>query len=183
VERFNRILKTRMWRYFSHQNSYRWVDVLQSLVSAYNKAFHRAIQMPPKEVDKDNEMDLWMQKEPLMFKLPLTKTTVLLGDHVRLSKVKHVFAKGYLPSWTEEVFTVSRILNTSPVQVRVKDYNSDEIDGSFYLHEIQLVDKPETYRVEKILQQKTVSGIKQYLVKWLGYSDHFNSWVTQDQIK
>jgi transposase InsO family protein len=54
VERFNRTLKTRMYRYFSARHTNRWLDVLQSLVDSYNKSFHRTIGMAPNDVDSDN---------------------------------------------------------------------------------------------------------------------------------
>ena len=66
---------------------------------------------------------------------------IKVGDHVRISKVKGTFAKCYLPNWTEDIFTVSMFLKTSPPQVKVADYNGDEIEGSFYLQELQFVDK------------------------------------------
>src|SRR5579864_5216265 len=123
VERFNRTLKTKMWKYFTHHNTYRWVDVLPKLVEAYNNSIHRTIALAPVQVIKDNEMSLWMRNEPMAVR---AKHTLKVGDHVRLSKVKNVFRKGYLPSWTEEVFTVSALLNTDPPQVKVRDYNGEK---------------------------------------------------------
>ena len=79
-----------------------------------------------------------------------------VGDHVRISKAKRVFKKGYLPTWTEEVFTISQLLNTHPPQVKVRDCNGEDVEGSFYLQEVQLVDKPEVYRIEQVLRNQTV---------------------------
>src|SRR5277367_962368 len=183
VERFNHTLKTNMWRYFTHNNTHRWLEVLSKLVTAYNNSIHRSIAIAPAKVNKDNEMALWMRSEPMQVRGRshlLTSEQVKVGDHVRLSKEKNVFRKGYLPSWTEEVFTVSELLNTSPPQVKVKDYNGEVVQGSFYLEEVQLVDKPATYRIERIIRQRKRNGKKEYLVKWLGYPDH---WVGQEQIK
>src|SRR5277367_7102241 len=101
-------------------------------------------------------MALWMHSEAMQVRRrsqPLTSESLKVRDHVRLSKVKNVFCKGYLPSWTEEVFTVSELHNTSPPQVKVKDYNGEVVQGSFYLEEVQLVDKPATYRIERIIRQ------------------------------
>ena len=78
---------------------------------------------------------------------------------------------------------VDQILKTKPVQVKVRDYNGELIKGSFYLSELQVVDKPEEYLVEKVLQSKTVGKRKMYLVKWVGYPNEMNSWVTEDQIR
>src|SRR5277367_6804718 len=100
-----------------------------------------------------------------------------VGDEVRLSKAKQVFAKGYLPNWTEEIFTITQILDTEPVQYKVQDYRGDEIQGSFYGAELQKVVKPAQYAAEKVIQTRRVRGRTQYLVKWLGYGPEHNSWV------
>jgi hypothetical protein len=81
------------------------------------------------------------------------------------------------------VFTISQLLNTSPPQVKVQDYNGEEVIGSFYLQEVQLVDKPRVYRIEYIVKERTVRRKKEYLVKWLGYPDQFNQWVGKEQIE
>src|SRR3977135_866920 len=89
-----------------------------------------------------------------------------------VSKVKSVFGKGYLPNWTEEVFTVISVGTKEPIQIKIKDYDGNEIDGSYYKQEVQVVDKPEMYRIERIIRTCKVGGVKQYLVKWLGYPAH-----------
>ena len=94
-----------------------------------------------------------------------------------------MFEKGYLPNWTTEIFVVSKILNTVPIQVKIKDLNDEEIIGSFYLKEIQAVDLPDEYEIEKIVSRKRVRGQMQYLIKWLGYPDSFNSWVSAADIR
>ena len=55
-----------------------------------------------------------------------------VGDHVRISKYKIIFAKGYNPNWSEEFFVVSNIKNTVPWTYVVSDLNGEEITGSFY---------------------------------------------------
>ena len=92
---------------------------------------------------------------------------VQVGDTVRLSKAKNVFEKGYLPSWTEEVFTVSKVVNSKPPQVKVQKYRGDELKGSFYMEEVQKVHKPEEYRIEKVLKTRKVNNKKVCQVGWL----------------
>ena len=94
-----------------------------------------------------------------------------------------MFEKGYLPSWTTEIFTVSKILDTQPIQVKVTDYDGNEIRGSFYLKEIQQVDMPDDFEIEEIIERKRVRGQMQYLVKWLGYPKSMNSWVSAADIR
>ena len=99
-----------------------------------------------------------------------------------LPKPKNVFQKGYLPSWTEEVFTETKVMNTKPPQVKVQDYYGEEIKGSFTMEEVQKVHKPEEYRIEKVLMTRRVNN-KEYFVKLVGYPDKFNEWVGEDQMR
>jgi hypothetical protein len=179
-ERFNRTLKSKMWRYFTRYGSYRWVDVLPELMRSYNASIHRSIGMAPNNVNEDVEHELWQKQErkgpqKVTNKEPTARFQV--GDEVRLSKAKRVFKKGYLPNWTEEIFTVIRVLETAPVQYKVSDYRHDEIQGSFYGAELQKVVKPAQYAVERVIRRRRVRGRYQYLVKWLGFDDTHNSWV------
>src|SRR3981189_2970277 len=109
VERFNRTLKTKMWRLFTHNNTRRWLEVLPKLIVGYNKSYHRSIDTAPNKVNEETEMELWLIKKPSK---GVGVSKVQVGDIVRLSKAKNVFEKGYSPSWTEEVFTVTKVLDT-----------------------------------------------------------------------
>ena len=95
-----------------------------------------------------------------------------VGDHVRISKYKNIFAKGYTPNWSEEVFVINKIKNTVPWTYAISDLNGEEIAGSFYEKELQKTNQKE-FRVEKVLKRK---GDKLY-VKWKGYDNRFNSWI------
>ena len=88
-----------------------------------------------------------------------------VGDHVRISKYKNIFAKRYTPNWLEEIFVISKIKNTVPWTYVVGDLNGEEITGSFYEKELQKTSQKEL-RIEKVLKRK---GDKLYL-KWKGYS-------------
>jgi hypothetical protein len=182
VERFNRTLKTKMWRYFTHRGRYRWIDVLPELMQSYNASRHRITGVAPINVTNENEHALWLAQEergPQKVSLRESRIRFAVGDHVRLSKSKQVFAKGYLPNWTEEVFTVSQVLNTArPIQYKVRDYRNEEVEGSFYSAELQRVAQPHQYAVERVIRTRRVNRQTQYLVKWLGFGEEHNSWVT-----
>jgi transposase InsO family protein len=188
AERFNRTLKDKMWRYFTHVGNYRWVEVLQDFVSAYNNAPHRSLYgLAPNQVDEENMHELWLIQEGLAPAQVTRRNPVLpelhVGDYVRLSKAKRVFAKGYLPSWTEEIFQVIQVIDKfQPVEYKVQDYGGNLIEGSFYRAELQKVAKPQTYMIEAILgERKRAGGKIEYLVKWLGYSSEFNTWEHLDK--
>ena len=100
-----------------------------------------------------------------------------VGDCVRISKHKNVFAKGYVPNWSEEVFVVNKINNTVPWMYETNDLNGEKIVGSFYEKELQKTDQKE-FRIEKVIRRK---GDKLY-VKWKGCNNSFNSWINKNDI-
>ena len=106
-----------------------------------------------------------------------------LNSHVRISKTRRTFKKGYLPNWTEEIFTIaSREKKVKPVYT-LKDYNNNIIEGKFYEEELQQVDLPNEFRIEKIIKKKRQGNRTLYFVKWQGYDDSFNSWVSAEDLK
>ena len=100
-----------------------------------------------------------------------------VDDHVRISKYKNIFAKGYAPNWSEEAFLVNKIKNTLPWTYVVSDLNGEKITGSFYEKELKKTNK-EKFRIERVLIRK---GDKLY-VKWKGYDSRFNSWIDKKDL-
>lgn len=174
VERFNRTIKKKIYMQFSLNGNYKWVDIIDELVYAYNRTRHRTIKMAPIEVNDENEQRLldtvYNYKKIVPF---AEKEKFKVGDYVRLSKYKNVFAKGYLPSWTTEVFRISKIQYTIPTTYLLIDWEGNEIKGGVYAEEMQMVKYPDVYLVEKILRK---SKDKVY-VKWLGFDNRYNSWI------
>ena len=126
--------------------------------------------MITKDVKDDNfiEYNEETNKKDLKFKV---------GYHVRISKYKDIFAKGYIPNWSEEVFVVNKVQNTVPWTFLINDLNDEEIKGSFYEKELQKTDQKE-FRIEKVIKKK---GDKLF-VKWKGYENSFNSWIDKKGI-
>jgi transposase InsO family protein len=177
VERFNRTIKERIYRYFTYKNTHRYVHVLGDLVTSYNNSLHRSIGMTPSEVTTQNEQQVLAKLYP---KKPKTFNWKLrIGDHVRLSMTRAVFRKGYVGNWTGEIFTVVAQYPTVPVTYGIADANSEVIKGKFYEEELQLVQKPsdEFYEVEKILRKRKRGNKTEYFVKWKHYPDSMNSWT------
>ena len=100
-----------------------------------------------------------------------------VDDQVRISKHKNIFAKWYIPNWSEEIFIIKKIKNTVPWAYVINDLNGGEIIGTFYENELQKTD-PKEFRIEKVLKKK---GDKLY-VKWNGYDNSFNSWTDKKDI-
>ena len=100
-----------------------------------------------------------------------------VGDHVRISKYKNIFAKGYTPNWSEEVFVINKIKNTVPWTYVINDLNGEEIIESFYEKELQKTSQKE-FRIEKVLKRK----VDKLYVKLKGYDNRFNSWINKKHI-
>ena len=110
VERFNRTLKERLYRYFTAANTFQFVDELPGLVEGYNATRHRAIGMAPQDVTWNNEEAVWKRLYSKWLKQKPVRPKSQVGDRMRLNKVHRTFEKGYLPSWIEEVFLVHRVI-------------------------------------------------------------------------
>ena len=89
VERFNRTLKSNMWKKFSLQGSYKWTDILPELISKYNNIKHRTIGMKPKDVNHENESSVLQRF--FNGKCVRDKPKFKVSDKVRISKYKHIF--------------------------------------------------------------------------------------------
>ena len=134
-----------------------YIDKLDNIVDEYNNTYHTIDVKDNTYLNVDKEIN---NKDP-KFKV---------GDHVRTSKYKNIFAKGYMPNWSEEVFVIKNVKNTITWTYVINDLNGEEIIGTFYEKELQETN-PEEFRIEKVIRRK---GNKFY-VKWKGYDNSFNS--------
>jgi hypothetical protein len=155
--------------------------VLEDMVTQYNNTKHISIKMTP--VQASNPENLYrtymnLYGDTVHDNSPRPKPKLKVGDMIRITVKKDVFRKGYLPRWTEELFTVSAIQYTDLITYKIKDLNGEEIKGTFYEQEMQKSTQ-ETFRIEKVLKTK---GNK-LLVKWMGYSDDFNSWIDKKDVQ
>ena len=100
-----------------------------------------------------------------------------VGDHVRISKFKNNFAKGYTPNWSEEVFVIKEVKNTIPWTYVINDLNGDEIIGTFYEKELQKTNQQEI-RIEKVIKKKD----DKLYVTWKGYDSSSNSWIDKKKL-
>jgi hypothetical protein len=187
IERFNRTLKEKMWRKFTHQSSYKFIDFLQKLVDSYNNTHHRTINTKPIKVNRNNEEKIF--EIMYGFKRSQGDDTIIanpkfkIGDKVRISKNKGVFEKGYTPNWTHEIFTIVKVLLRVPPVYIIKDYSDEIIKGVFYEQELQKVHKSDdVYKIDEVLDKRKRKNQTEYLVSWFGYPSKFNSWVNEKDI-
>src|SRR6266487_642741 len=190
VERFNRTLKEKMWRYFSEVGTNKWIDVVDDLVYNYNNSYHTSVKMKPVDASKEkneNSVRINLYGDRKVRKASQIKEyhaqRFKVGDKVRISKWKTIFSKGYMQNYTTELFTISKVLNTSPVTYKIKDWNDEEIEGIFYEPELVKYDKQDKdYEVEKILKTRTKNGKKELLILWQGFPKSMASWIPAENM-
>ena len=107
-----------------------YYDVLDDVVNKYSNTKHSTIKMKPIDVRDNNNKRVYIDEKRSRFKV---------GDRVRISKFKNIFAKGYTPNWSKEIFIVDKINDTVPYTYNLKDLNDEEIIGSFYDQELQKI--------------------------------------------
>ena len=148
AERFIRTLKSKIYKHMTSISKNVYIDKLNHMVNEYNNTYLNTIKMKPIDV-KDNtciNTNKEINNKDLKFKV---------GDHVRISKYKNIFAQGYTPNWSEEVFVIKKVKNTVPWTCKIAKTNQEE------------------FRIEKVIKRK---GDKIY-VKWKGCDNSFNSLI------
>ena len=163
VERFNKTLKDRMWRYFTKVQTWRYIDVLPDLVRTYNDTRHRSLGMAPSQVTARNQEKVWQRLSGHDGK-GVPKLNV--SDRVRISKYKGTFEKGYETNWSEEVFTVHEVHPSEPPVYRLRDDLGDVLEGTFYELELQkvVIASDKVFRVEAVLERRKVGSRTNALV-------------------
>ena len=170
AERFIRTLKNKIYKYMTTISKNVYIDKLDYIVKEYNNKYHTSIKMKPLDVKDNTYIDF---KKEIDNKDPKFK----VGDHVRISKYKNIFAKGYMPNWSEGVFVIKKVKNTVPWTYVVNDLNDEKIIGTFYEKELQSTNQ-QKFRIEKVIKRK---GDKLH-VKWKGYDNSFNSWIDKKDL-
>ena len=176
MERFNRTLKSNMWKKISLQGSYKWIDILPELISKYNNTKHQTIGMKTKDVNHENE--LIVLQRFFNGKCVRDKPKFKVSDKVRISKYKHIFEKGYTPNYTKEVFKVEKIKPSFPFTYELKGYQGNSISGGFYEFELQKASNSDVYLIEKVLTKRE----NKIFVKWLGFDNSHNSWIDKTDL-
>lgn len=183
IERFNRTLLSKLFKYFTKTNTRRFIEVLPDFMSAYNSSKHRTIGMAPENVSIENEERLW-RKLYARDLLRRPEFKYKLNDRVRISKVKGKFEKGYLPGWSDEHFIVVHRRGTNPPTYKLKDLQNTVLKGSFYESEIQKISTPsddDRYQIE-IIRSRKRKGKIQHFVHYKGWPDKFDEWIDAEQI-
>ena len=129
AERFIRTLKNKLYKHMAATGKNVYYNVLDDVVNKYNNTKHSTIKMKPIDVKNNKRVYVDEHNEK--------DSRFKVGDRVRISKFKNIFAKGYTPNWSSEIFIIDKINDTVPYTYNIKDLNDEEIIGSFYDKELQ----------------------------------------------
>ena len=179
IERFNRSLRELMMKEFVKNNNTVWYNILQKLIKKYNNRYHSTIKMKPVDVNKNNGK--YIKENIYAYNKTSKNSKFKIGDLVRISlKRRDVFDKASDNiKWSEELFKIHLINRSNVITYKIKDLNDEIIKGIFYEKELQKTkNTSEVYVIEKIIRKNKIN----YLVKWRGYSNDFNSWTDKDDI-
>ena len=147
-----------------------YIDKLDDIVTEYNTIKHRTTKMKPIDVKDNTYIDFGKEVND-------NDPKFKVGDHVRISKYKNIFSKGFTPNWSEEVFAIKKNKNTVPWTYVIDDLNGEEITGTFYEKELQKINQQE-FRIEEVIKKK---GDK-LCVKLKGYDNSFTSWIDKKDL-
>ena len=167
AERLIRTFKTKIYKYINSVSKNIYIDKLDDIVHTYYNTCHKTIKMKPVDVKSNTYTD--SSKE-----INNKYTKFKIGNIVRISKYKNIFAKGYTPNWSEVVFVIKKVKNTVPWTYGIIDLKGEEIVGTFYKKELQKTNQKE-FRIENVIKRK---GEKLY-VKWKGCNNLFNSCISE----
>jgi hypothetical protein len=162
VERFNRTLKSKLYKWFKRTNSYRYVDVLDKFITGYNNTMHSSTGMAPSLVSDKDVLHKWERMRKRQAKIRKAKAPPIysVGQTVRISKEKMRFARGFEQNLTLQAFRI-KVLRRSPRPVyELEDLRGESVDGQFYAEELTPVKitKRTVYLVDKILDSPSTAG-------------------------
>ena len=198
VERYIRSMKTFLFKHFTHNNTFKFLDILPKYQKIYNSTPHKGLgYATPDHVHNLTDLEKIKTQELVQLKQKMknygnisrneikrmhsTQAAFKVGSHVRilLNDSERVFGKSYEKIFSDEIFTIRKVEKTTPISYWLSDLKNRPIQGIVYHKELSPVKLPDKYYVEKVISSRInrQTGKRQYLVKWMGYPKDFNSWV------
>ena len=141
------------------------------ILDEYNNTYHRTIKMKPTEVKGNTYIASIKEVNDKDSKFKV-------GDHVRISKYKNIFAKECTLNWSEKICKIKKVKNAVPSTYVINDLHGEEIIETFNEKELKKTNQ-QKFRIEKVIKRK---GNKLY-VKWKGYYNSFNSWIDKTDVE
>ncbi len=193
AERFIRTLKSHIWRYFKHFNTWNYIDNLQNFIFAYNHSIHRTIGTAPAKVTLNKSFDVWKRAFnpiPLIMKARKKRPKFKVGDIVRMSIHKGVFEKGYVGTFKEDFYVISKVKKfTWPFAYKIREFDTgNAVNGIFYEPNLQKIIftknqiAKKLFNVEKLQGTKMINGVRYYFVKFTGFPPSYNKWIPESNL-
>jgi Chromo (CHRromatin Organisation MOdifier) domain len=182
-EQINKLIKMRLYRYFTESKTVRWVDVIQDIVTAINATPTKSTGMKPVDVNFKNATEVHKRVYGKAHKVDNSKA-VQPDDHVRIAREKMTFRKGYLPTHSDNIYRVRRTVDTAPKTYELEMKRGRAPAGRFYRQELSKTTNPEAsdLKMERVMQRRMVNGERQYLVKWYGLPKAEASWMSEQEM-
>ena len=183
VERVNRSLKGRLFRYFSYARSWRYLEVLPALVDSYNHTYHSTLQMAPVDVTPQNEAKVWWRRFGSTVHGSDPRPLFRVGDTVRIRIRKATFTKGYEPTFSEATYRIYKVIASRPVTYRLEDSLGNRFNQVFYAQDLSLFTEPSgIWYIDRIIRTRKSGRNKELLVRWLGYSPLHDQWIKESDL-
>ena len=187
VERFNLTLQNLLYRIMAKNNSYEWTKFIDHAMKIYLNRKHRTIKMSPLEAEKDLNQTVVRRtyfERYIAAGNKKNKAKYKIGDSVRIWKERGTFHRGYMEDFSKEHFIITKVLTNLPVpRYKLKDYNDEDIIGSFFEDELIRYDPGEFYDIKVIEKRRTKTRGLEYLVNYIGYPESMNEWVKASNLK
>ena len=191
AERLIRTIKGKIYRYMSHNNTRKYIDILSDVMESYNHSVHSSLghNQTPHQVHFISNPDVIRRQFQHMYKYPKRLNNRIIsnldvGQYVRIADEQrnYVFRRGYTVQNTVEIFRIRKVdTSQKPTVYLLDDLQGEPIKGIFYREELIPTNLPEYFHID-VIKTKTVQGRKKYFVRWLGYPENFNSWIDHDQM-
>ena len=186
IERFNLTIQRLIYQIMHKNNSFQWTKFIDQAMKIYLNRKHRTIGMTPLEAEKDeNQLEVRRRFFEKFEKAggKKRKPKFSVGDSVRIYKERGKFHRGYMRDFTIENFTITKVLENLPVpRYKLREYNGDEIVGSFFEDELVRFQPPEYYNIE-ILKTRGKGKRKEYLVHYIGWPNTYDEWKKASDMK
>ena len=185
-ERAIKTIKLKLYKYFTESRKLNWIEHLKTVTDTYNRTVHRSIGMAPIDVTPSKTAQVW---EKLFPEPPMEDPEDFhfnIDDKVRISFLKTPFERAYNYFWTGEIFIVTeRFHRQNIAKYRLKDWNNEPIEGTFYTQELQKIDVDENtkYKIEKILGRRIRNGQRQVRVRWYQWPSKYDTWIPANSIE
>lgn len=190
VERFNRTLKSKMFKYFTARGSRRYVDVLEQLLRSYNNSYHRSIKMRPMDVPRSEPDEVFQNlygfesERELIGTPPSEQPRFTVGQSVRVKYHVGPLDKGFYPNYEDKVYKITKVIKRHPrIVYQIADEQGRLLPRKVYAEDLQLVSPDTAFRIERIIGHRTRRGVKEVLVKWLNHDETHNSWIPEADVQ